>query len=89
MALLVSAVLVAGAAFASERKIRDQPHPRFAPPAAARIDVGPIADKVDREAERASADWGEADEFGSALLPQQIIQSVVARLTRSGKEDAS
>lgn len=27
-----------------------------------------------------AGDWGEADEFGSALIPQQIIQSVVARV---------
>lgn len=28
-----------------------------------------------------AGDWGEADEFGSALIPQQIIQSVVGCLT--------
>jgi uncharacterized protein len=27
-----------------------------------------------------AGDWDEADEFGSALIPQQIIQSVVARI---------
>lgn len=30
--------------------------------------------------EPSAGDWGEADEFGSALIPQQIIQSVVSRL---------
>ena len=29
-------------------------------------------------------DWGEADEFGSALIPQQIIQSVIARVMEKG-----
>lgn len=28
-----------------------------------------------------AGDWGEADEFGSALIPQQIIQSVIACVT--------
>jgi alpha/beta superfamily hydrolase len=31
-------------------------------------------------------DWGEADEFGSALLPQQIIQSIVTCLTEAKSE---
>jgi len=32
-----------------------------------------------------AGDWGEADEFGSALIPQQIIQSVVACVMEKGR----